>query len=100
MQISLLFVAICVHAQSLSLVQTLYNPMDCVVHPGSLSMGFSRLEYWSASPGGDLPDLGIKPRSPTFQADSLPTEPLGENYFNDICLRFFICEMGIKILSE
>ena len=35
--------------------------------PGSLSMGFSRQEYWSGLPfpsPGDLPDLGIKPVSP------------------------------------
>ena len=35
-------------------------------------------EYWSGllfpSPG-DLPDPGIKPGSPTLQADSLPSEP-------------------------
>ena len=29
------------------------------------------------SPGG-LPDLGIKPKSPTFQADALPSEPPGK----------------------
>ena len=43
--------------------------------PGSLSMRFSRQECWSGfsfpSPG-DLPDPGIKPRSPLLQADSLP----------------------------
>jgi len=41
-------------------------------------MGFSRQEYWSAvpcRPPGDLPNSGIKPRSPTLWADSLPTEP-------------------------
>ena len=27
---------------------------------------------------GDLPDPGIKPRSPTLQADSLPSEPSGK----------------------
>ena len=27
---------------------------------------------------GDLPDPGIKPRSPTLWADSLPTEPPGK----------------------
>ena len=27
---------------------------------------------------GDLPNLGIKPRSPTLQADSLPAEPQGK----------------------
>ena len=38
-----------------------------------LSMGFSRQEYWSGlscpSPG-DLPDPGIEPASPAWQADS------------------------------
>ena len=27
---------------------------------------------------GDLPDPGIEPRSPAFQADSLPSEPPGK----------------------
>ena len=43
-----------------------------------LSMGFSRQEYWSEQPfpsPGDLPDPGIKPRSPALQADSLQSEP-------------------------
>ena len=42
-----------------------------------LSMGFSRQEYWSrlpCPPPGDLPNPGIKPRSPALQADSLPAE--------------------------
>jgi len=40
-------------------------------------MGFSRQEYWSGFPfssPGDLPDAGIKPRSPALQTDDLPTE--------------------------
>ena len=45
------------------------------------SMGFSRQEYWSGllflSPG-DLPDPGIKPKSPALRRDSLPSEPPGE----------------------
>ena len=44
-----------------------------------LSMGFSRREYWSGLPfpsPGDLPDPGIKPKSPALKADSLPAEPL------------------------
>ena len=44
-------------------------------------MGFSRQEYWSGLPfpsPGDLPDPGIEPGSPTLQADSLSSEPLGE----------------------
>ena len=38
-----------------------------------LSMGFSRQECWSGLPfpsPGDLPDPGVKPRSPALQADS------------------------------
>ena len=46
-------------------------------------MGPSRQEYWSGLPfpsPGDLPDPGIKPRSPALQVDSLLTE-LGGNPF-------------------
>ena len=46
-----------------------------------LSMEFSSQEYWSGlpcPPPGDLPDPGIKPRSPTLQAGSFPSEPPGK----------------------
>ena len=39
-------------------------------------MEFSRQEYWSGLPfpsPGNLPDLGIEPRSSALQADSLLT---------------------------
>ena len=42
-------------------------------------MEFSRSEYWSGQPfpsPGDLPNPGIKPRSSTLEADSLPAEPI------------------------
>ena len=42
-------------------------------------MEFSRQEYWNGLPfpsAGDLPDPRIEPRSPTMQADSLPSELL------------------------
>ena len=47
-----------------------------------LSMGFSRQEYWSGLPfpsPEDLPNPGIKPGSPTLQADSLPSELQGRS---------------------
>ena len=47
-------------------------------YQASLSMGFCKQEYWSGLPfpsPGDLPNAGIEPRSPTLQADSLPSEP-------------------------
>ena len=53
------------------------NPwtVACQAH---LSMEFSRQEYWSELPlptPGDLPNPGIKPRSPALQADLLLSEP-------------------------
>ena len=54
-----------------------------IAHQASLSMEFSRQEYWSGLPFpslGDLPNPEIKPGSPAFQADSLPSEPPGKSY--------------------
>ena len=45
------------------------------------SMEFSRPRYWSGSPfpsPGDLPNLGVEPRSPALRADSLPAETPGK----------------------
>ena len=53
------------------------------------SMGFSRQEYWSGLPfpsPGDLPNPGIKPKSPTLQADSLLSEPPSND--NDLVILF------------
>ena len=65
----------------LSRVQLFATPWTVAYHT-PLSMGFSRQEYWSGlsfpSPK-DLPDPGIKPESPTFQADALPSEPQGKS---------------------
>ena len=44
-------------------------------------MEFSIQEYWSGLPfptPGDLPDPGIKPRSPALQVDFLLSEPPGK----------------------
>ena len=61
----------------------LFVTLWTVACQASLSMGFSRQEYWSGLPfpsPGDLPDIGINPRSPGWQADSLPSEPPGKLY--------------------
>ena len=56
-----------------------------VTYQTSLSMGFSRQEYWSELPcplPGDLPDPGIKPRSlisPALAGGSLPLAPPGKS---------------------
>ena len=47
----------------------------------SLSMGFSRQDYWTEWPfatPGDLPDPGIDPASPALQADSPSPVPPGK----------------------
>ena len=52
-----------------------------VAYQAPRSMGFSRQEYWSGLPFNspeDLPDPGIKLRSPAFQADALTSEPPGK----------------------
>ena len=62
------------------LCPTLATPWT-VAYQAPLSMEFSRQEYWSGLPfpsPGDLPDPGIKPRSPALQAGSLPSELQGK----------------------
>ena len=66
--------------KSPSRVQFFVTPW-AVAYQAPLSMGFSRQEYWSALPfpsPGDLLDPGIKPRSPTLQADALLSESPGK----------------------
>ena len=66
--------------KSLSRVRLLATPWT-VAYKGPLSMEFSRQEYWSGLPfssPGDLRNPGIKPGSPTMQADALPSEPPGK----------------------
>ena len=56
---------------------TLCDPVDGSP-PGSSVHGIvqARILEWVAIPfSGDLPNSGIKPRSPALQADSLPSEP-------------------------
>ena len=73
----------CMCAKLLQLCPILWDPMDCSP-PGSLSMGFSRQEYWSGLPclpPRDLPDPGLKPSLLCllcllhWQTGSLPIAP-------------------------
>ena len=55
-----------------------------VAHQASLSMRFSRQEYWSGLPRpvpGDLPNPGIEPRSPALQTHSLLSQPPGKPFY-------------------
>ena len=66
-----------VKVKSFSRVRFFVTPWT-VAYQAPLSTGLSRQGYWSGllfpSPG-DLPNPGIKPRSPALQADALPSEP-------------------------
>ena len=81
----------CVMLSRCSRVQLFETPWT-VARQAPLSMGFSRQVSWSGLPcpsPGDLPNPRIECRSPTLQADSLPSEPsgkpsldfFGSNYF-------------------
>ena len=66
--------------ESLSRVRLFAAPWT-VAYQAPPSMEFSGQECWSGLPfpsPGDLPDPGIEPRSPTLQADTLPSEPPGK----------------------
>ena len=68
---------LCLVAQ---LYLTLCDPMDCNL-PGASVHGILQariLERVAMPPPGDLPNLGIKPRSPALQTDSLSSEPPGK----------------------
>ena len=66
-----------VKVKSLSRVRLFATPWT-VAYQAPPSMGFSRQEYWSGLPfpsPEDLPNPGTEPRSPTFEADDLTSEP-------------------------
>ena len=58
----------------------LFVTLWTVAHQAPLSIGILQariLEWVAISFSRDLPDPRIEPRSPTLQADSLPSEPQG-----------------------
>ena len=70
-----------VKVKSLSRVRLFSTPWT-IAYQAPQSMKFSRQEYWSGLPfpsPGDLPKPGIKPGSPSLQADALPSEPPGKH---------------------
>ena len=65
--------------QSLSRVRLFVIPRT-IAYQAPPSMGFSRKEHWSGLPfpsPGNLPNPGIEPGSPAFQAEALTSEPPG-----------------------
>ena len=54
------------------------------------------LEWVAMPPSRDLPYPGIEPRSPTLQADSLPSEPPGKAMYRMIVPNIQIIRSGAK----
>ena len=70
---------LCCSVLSCSSCQLFVTPYPVACQP-SQSMGILQarvLEGLPCPPPGDLPNRGVEPRSPTFQADSLPSKPSG-----------------------
>ena len=64
------YISLCIGKRQLSVAKSCLT----AARQAPLSMKFLKEEYWSGLPfpsPGDLPDPGIKPRSPALQADSL-----------------------------
>ena len=100
----------CANHQTIALISHASNhQQSCSVVSDSLwshglyppSMEFSRQEYWSRLPfpsPGDLPDPGIKPRSPALQADVLLSELPGKpSMLVRSCLK--PCMLGFSIMG-
>ena len=97
--ISVIFPSPCYGGLVIKLCLTLER-LRTVACQALLSLGFSRQEYWSGLPfasPGDLPDPGIKPRSPALQADSLLTELQGKPSLLAIVLRSSVPENGTMV---
>ena len=76
----------------------LFATLWTVACQATVSMGFSRQEYWSGlpcPPPGYLPDPGIEPKSfmyPYWQEGSLPLAPPGKplTYYNSVQLQLYV----------
>ena len=76
-----------------------------VGYQGPPSMGFSRQECWSGMSfpsTGDLPGPGIKPRSPSLQADALPSEPPGKPLakYKSVSVRYYFTPISLAIIKN
>ena len=86
--------SLCMHAKSLQSFPTLCDPMDCALQ--TLSMGFSRQEYWS---GLQCHPPGIKPvslRSPAL-AGRFTTSATWEALLPYRCYQSRHVEMSVEV---
>ena len=94
-----------IKCELLSRVQLLATPWtgSCQASRLLLSVGFSRWEYWSrlpCPPPGDLPNPGMKPKSPALQADSLPSDHQGSLYIRPVFERLECHPLGLIVFQS
>ena len=80
----------------------LFASLWTVARQAPLSTGFSRQEFWSVLPcpaPGDLPDPGIKPGSPAFRADPLPSAPQGSRHRSFLNRSSVDGHLGLHVLA-
>ena len=85
---------------SLSRVQPFAIPCT-IACQAPQSMGFSRQKYWSGLPfpsPGDLPNPGIKPRSPALQEDS--SSPGKPSFFLETTLECQCMQRKINFINS
>ena len=78
-------------------------PHGYITCQAPLFMVFFRQGYWSGLPfpsPRDLPDPGMKSRSPALQAESLLSEPLGKPYPNWKCRSKIACVDNVILYTE
>ena len=68
-----------------------------------LSMEFSSQDYWSGLPlptPEDLPDPGIKPKSPALVGGFFTTEPPGKSTWNVACVCVCVCCLCVLVTQS
>ena len=94
---------ICVY--ELSRVQLFVTPW-AVTCQATLSVEFSRQEYWNGLPfpsSGDIPSPGIEPASPALAGGFFTTAPLGKpilGTFSSVCCCLFVLHSFIHVFLE
>ena len=84
------------------LCMTFCDPMDSSLSSSSVH-GISQariLEWVAISSPVDIPNPGIKPRSPALQADSLPYKPPGESLFFLEMVDTLVFKLSEKFYNE
>ena len=99
-QLTMLFVSYCCLVTKSC--PTLVTPWT-VARQAPLSMRFPRQEYCSGLPFPslrDLPNPGIRPMTPTLQADSLPLNHQGSPQFSSLAIEDEVTAITLEIIHQ